>query len=313
MPSTLRTERDGRVMTVRIDNPPHNFMNRQMVDELDAVTNGLEGDDSVGAVVITGAADGLFITHYDVAEILAGTEIMDMTFGAGVASATLRTVGGVRKIPGGRAAVTKTPTRGVSELLRIHEMFLRWNRMDKVFIAAINGPSTGGGSELALACDLRYMAEEGTMIGQPEILVGFPPGAGGSQRLPRAVGPARALELMLEGNALTAQEALEAGYVHRVLPNAELAAAAAETAGRMARRSPTSVGATKRAFYEGASRPLTQGLAVERKWFLAAASTDASKRAMKAYSDEVERDGPAFTNPERQDAWREGTAVDLVS
>jgi enoyl-CoA hydratase/carnithine racemase len=117
---------------------------------------------------------------------------------------------------------------------------------------------------------------------------------------------------MLEGDALTAEEALEAGYVHRVVPNAELGAAAAETAARMARRSPASIEGTKRAFYEGASRPLAEGLAVERKWFLAAASTDAAKRAMRAYADEVERDGPAFTNPERQDAWREGTAVDLV-
>ena len=313
MPSTLRTERDGRVMTVRIDNPPHNFMNQRMVDELEEVTTELEGDDGVGAVVITGADDGLFITHYDVAEILAGSETMDRTFGPGVAGATLRAVGGLSKVPGGRAAVSRSPARGVAELNRIHEMFLRWNRMDKVFIAAINGPSTGGGSELALACDLRYMAEEGTMIGQPEILVGFPPGAGGSQRLPRAVGAARALELMLEGNALTAQEALEAGYVHRVVPNAELGAAAAETAARMARRSPSAVAGTKRAFYEGATRPLAEGLAVERKWFLAAASTDAAKRAMRAYADEVERDGPAFTNPERQEAWREGTAADLVS
>ena len=81
-------------------------------------------------------------------------------------------------MPGGRALASRTPARGVVELNKVHEMFNRWNRMDKVFIAAINGPSTGGGSELALACDLRYMAEEGTMIGQPEILVGFPPGAG---------------------------------------------------------------------------------------------------------------------------------------
>ena len=312
MPSTLRIDREGRVMTVRVDNPPHNFMNRRMVDELDAMTTSLEGDDSIGAVVITGAADGLFITHYDVAEILAGSETMDRTFGAGVAGATLRAVGGVSRIPGGTAAVSRSPARGVAELNRIHEMFLRWSRMDKVFIAAINGPATGGGSELALACDLRYMAADGTMIGQPEILVGFPPGAGGSQRLPRAVGPARALELMLEGGALSAEEALEAGYVHRVLPNDELAAAAAETAARMGRRSPASIEGTKRAFYEGATRPLAEGLAVERKWFLSAASTDAAKRAMRAYADEVECDGPAFTDPERQKAWREGTAADLV-
>ena len=112
---------------------------------------------------------------------------------------------------------------------------------------------------------------------------------------------------MLEANALPAHEALEAGYVHRVVPVAELYAAAAETAARMARRSPFAVAGTKRAFYEGATQPLDEGLAVERKWFLAAASTDAAKRAMRAYADEVEDSGPPFTNPDRQDAWREGT------
>ena len=82
MPSTLSVDRDGRVMTIRIDNPPHNFMNRRMIAELDEVTTGLEGDDSIGAVIITGANDGLFITHYDVAEILRGSETMDRTVGA---------------------------------------------------------------------------------------------------------------------------------------------------------------------------------------------------------------------------------------
>jgi enoyl-CoA hydratase len=306
MPSTLRVERDGRVMTVRIDNPPHNFMNRQMVAELDEVTTGLEGDGSIGAVVITGASDGLFITHYDVEEILAGSETMDMTVGAGVAGATLRTVGGLSKLPGGRAVVARTPARGAAELHKIHDLFLRWNRMDKVFIAAINGPAMGGGSETALACDLRYMAADSPGIGQPELAVGFPPGAGGTQRLTRAVGTSRALELILEAKALTPQEALDIGWVHAVLPAAELAPEAAAAAQRMARRSPESVAGAKRAVYEGASLPLAQGLALERKWFLST--------AMKAYVEELKSaDAAPFAASERARAWEEGTAADLVS
>ena len=313
MPSTLRIERDGRVMTVRIDNPPHNFMNRQMVDELDEMTTRLEGDDSTGAVVLTGATDGLFITHYDVEEILAGSEAMEMTFGTNVAGATLRTIGGLSKLPGGRAAVAKTPTRGVAELLRIHEMFLRWNRMDKVFIAAINGPAMGGGSEMALACDLRYISDDSPGIGQPELALAFPPGAGGTQRLTRAVGTARALVMILEAKPLSPWEAHEIGWVNAVVPAADLASTAAAAAQRMARRSPASVAGAKRAVYEGGSQPLAAGLAMERKWFLTTVSSDASKRAMRAYVDEVESAGaPPFADRDRSRSWEEGTAADLV-
>lgn len=313
MPSTLKVDRDGRVMTVRIDNPPHNFMNREMVGELIELTDSLEDDRSVGAVVITGATDGLFITHYDVAEILAGSETMDIEVAPAVAGGTLRAVGAVSRLPGGRAAVGRTPARGMLELRALHDLFVRWNRMDKVLIAAIGGPALGGGSELALACDLRYIAAEGAVIGQPELAVGFPPGGGSTQRLARAVGTARALELMLEATALSPLEAKEIGYVHAVVPAAELRAAAAEVAARMARRAPASVAGLKRAVYEGATRSLAEGLALERKWFLSAASTPASKRAMRAYVDDVATTGsPPFADPERLRPWQDGTAVDLV-
>jgi enoyl-CoA hydratase/carnithine racemase len=312
MASTLRVERDGRVMTVLVDNPPHNFMNRHMVAELAEITDGLEDDDSVGSVVITGAPEGLFITHYDVGEILAGTETMDMEVAPAVAGATLRAVGAVSRLPGGRSAVQRTPASGMLELRAFHELFDRWNRMDKVFIAAIGGPAMGGGSELALACDLRYIADD-AMIGQPEVLVGFPPGGGSTQRLARAVGTARALELILEGTAVTPTAALEMGYVHAVVPGAELRSRVAATAERLARRAPESVVGAKRALYEGNGLPLDQGLAIERKWFLAAASKPPSKKAMRAYVDEVESAGsPPFGDRERITAWQEGTAVDML-
>jgi len=313
MPSTLRTDRDGRVMTIRIDNPPHNFMNREMVAELDELTSSLEGDRSIGAVVLTGT-DRLFITHYDVEEILAGSEEMEMEVAPGVANATLRAVRGLTRLPGGRSVVDRSPAKGVRELHTIHDLFLRWNRMDKVFIAAINGPALGGGSETALACDLRYMAAEDGAIAQPEVLVGIPPGAGGTQRLSRAVGAARALEMILEATVLSAQQALEIGLVNAVFPIAELEAEAAETAARLARRAPGSVAGAKRAVYEGTRRSLSEGLAMERKWFLSTASSPQARRAMRAYVDELAKsESPPFADPERMRAWRDGTAADLTS
>src|SRR5690348_9745691 len=97
----------------------------------------------------------------------------------------LRVVGAVRSVPGLRDLAARTPLASVLELYRIHDLFLGMNRSDKVFIAAINGPATGGGCEISLACDVRYMADAEIAIGLPEMTIDFNPGAGGTQRLPR--------------------------------------------------------------------------------------------------------------------------------
>src|SRR5204863_3294279 len=123
----------------------------------------------------------------------------------------------------------------------------------------------------------------------PEITLGIIPGAGGTQRLTRSIGPGRALEMMLEGRALSPDQALEFGLVHRVTEPGALLAEALSTAERLARRSPEAVGALKRAVYDGGSRPLEDGLHIERAGFLSTASTSAARRALRAYADEVER------------------------
>jgi len=310
---TIETQRDGRVLTVRVDNPPHNFMNRDMVAELDGLTRELEDDRSIGAVVITGGAEGRFITHYDVAEILAGTEAVGMQVSSAAAGATLQAVRGVSRLPGGETAVKRTPAAGMLELHTIHDVLTRIGRLDKVFIAAINGPALGGGCELSLACDLRYIARNGGPIGLPEMTLGFNPGAGGTQRLAHLIGPGRALEMILEARALSPDEALDVGLVNRVVPAAKLMEEATGAAARMARRAPISVAAAKRAVREGSARPLPDGLAVERKWFLACGSKPASHRAMRAYVEGIEAGGAPWTNPEALESWREGTVVDLTA
>lgn len=311
--STLQTDREGRTLTVRINRPPRNFMNRQMVSELHDLLDSLEGDGSTGAVVITGGIEGTFITHYDVEEILAGSEGVGMEVSAGVASASLRTIGGLSRVPGGRTALKRTPAAGLLELHSIHDLFLRMNRMDKVFVAAINGPALGGGCELALACDVRYMAEEAGAIGLPEMTLGLIPGAGGTQRLSRVLGTGRALEMILEGRPLSPDEALEVGLVHRVVPEEDLLDEAWAAATRFARRAPESIAGVKRAVLEGSSKPLPEGLAIERKWFISTASKPACQRAMRAYAEQISsEEAPAWTDPETLRPWREGTVVDLT-
>ncbi len=313
MPRTFETERHGRVLNLRFDNPPLNFMDRVMVAELDDLLDTLEEDRSLGSVVLTGKPDGLFITHYDVEEILIGAEGVGRSMSAGLAGASLQTVGGMARLPGARSALGRTPASGLLELKRIHDVFVRMQQMDKVFIAAINGPALGGACEIALACDLRYMAEEARWIGLPEMTLGFCPGGGGTQRLSRILGPSRALEMILEGRALTPTEAREMGLVHRVVAGRDLAGEALASAERLARRAPLSIAAAKRAVLDGATRPLPAGLAEERKWFMATVSQPAARRAMRAYTQRTHAAGPPFSDDEELAAWQQGTAVDLVS
>lgn len=312
---TVHVEREGRVAVWRLDNPPRNFMNGQMVSELEARVDEVAEDASIGAVVLTGVPEGTFITHYDVREILAGTEGPSVS--ASMASGALRAVGAASRVPGGEAALRRTPAAGMVALRNIHELFLRMNRMDKVFVAAVNGVALGGGCELALACDIRLMTSDPqARIGLPETALGILPGAGGTQRLARAVGPAAALELILEARPLTPEEAREAGLVHHVVGADQLVEEARSTAERLARRSRASIEGTKRAIYEGASRPLEQGMHIERAAFLAAASTPAAARALGAYAERVD-ELAGEPNPWAEGAfvepWSEGTAVDLTS
>jgi enoyl-CoA hydratase len=151
------------------------------------------------------------------------------------------------------------------------------------------------------------------LIGQPEILLGFPPGGGGTQRMSRLIGRARALEIMLEGRPVLAEEALAIGLVHRVVQPDQLLDTAREIAGRLARRSKTAVAAVKRAVLEGGSLPLDRGLRVEQSELLAALASDSALRAMNAYAEELERTGevPAYDEHARQKLL-DGTFVDMT-
>jgi enoyl-CoA hydratase len=315
MAQTLRTERDGRVLTVLIDAPPHNLMGRRMVEELDEPSRSLERDRSLRAVVLTGARPGLFVTHYEIGEILAGAEGLGPPPPRPLAAATVRLAGAVRHVPVARGLVERTSLRGLLELHRVHDLFRRMNRSDKIFLAAIDGPATGGGCELALACDLRYMADDANLrVGLPEMTIGLPPGAGGSQRLARALGTSKALELILEGRTLSPAEAHALGLVHGLAPAASARSLATEVAHRLARRSPESVAALKRSVYQGSADGLEKGLATERNLFLWAGGSRPARRGMRAFVETIASEGDSpWADGARLRPWQRGEVVDLGS
>ena len=305
--SEVRVEQRGNVLLATLENPPHGLMDTAMVDGLERLVARAESDDAVGGVVLTGAHPERFVAHYDVRELLDGAR-NSPPVSRGVAQASLRAVGALRRLPGADEQLARTPAAGLVALERFHDVFLRMNRCGAVFVAAINGSAMGGGCELSLACDARLMVEGEHGIGQPEILLGFPPGGGGTQRLARLLGSARALRLVLDGGPLTPGEAAELGLVDEVVPADGLLDRALALAERLGRRTKAAVAACKRAVYEGGSLPLADGLRVERAEFLAELGSVESEAAMTAYLDALERTGelPGYDEAARERALESG-------
>jgi len=311
---TLRTERDDRVLTVTLDNPPRQFMNWQMVQDLERLIASIEDDRGIRSVVFTGAADDIFLNHYDVGEILESSGDGGPPLPYAAARIGLKALETVARVPAASEAILRSPAAAGVWVRRIHDLFLRMNRMDKVFVAAINGHTVAGGCEFALACDLRIMAD-GRRLALPEVALGVMPGFGGVQRLTRAVGASSAIELLLDARDLDANAAHEIGIVHRVVSSDALAEEAAATARRLARRSPAAVWAIKRAVYEGAAMTLPRGLAFDRTVFAVAGSSASARRGITAMVEEIRGGGGAGPgkDPDALNEWRDGTVVDLAA
>jgi enoyl-CoA hydratase len=289
--TTVRAEKSGRVLTLKLDNPPRNFMTTAMVQELSAIVRGLEGDRSVGSVVITGGLDDIFITHFDVNEISVGSQRVRATISSAQAGGSLRAVGAVERIPRMREALAHTPVAGLVALREIHELFLSMNRLDKTFIAAVNGLALGGGCELALACDVRIMARGDHRIGLPEITLGIIPGAGGTQRLARTVGKHRAMELVLTGRRIGAVEAHQLGLVNRVASEGDWLEQAIELAEVVARRPPLAAKLAKQAVLAAEEMALSPALAHERRLYELTMATEDRLEGMHAF---LEKRRPQF-------------------
>jgi enoyl-CoA hydratase len=313
---TLRLEQDGRVLTARCVTPPLDFVTTSLLRDLDRLTSAVDADRSVGAVVLTGGVERRFLTHADPGELGGMIELPHPQLPMQLLEPGLRLLNVTLRVPGLAGVVERfggAVGKGLVWGYRWKRTILRMNRSGVVYLAAINGPTMGGGHELALACDLRYAADgDHIRLGQIETLAGLIPGGGGTQRLPRMLGIARALEHMLEGRPLTAPEALELGLLHRLVSEEQLLAEAQATAARLARRSPVAIAALKRAVYFGTSRRLARGLDLELAGFLAAGSTRSMKRNLPTFMDELERlgDTPFLADPE---PWIDGTKVNQTS
>lgn len=211
---------------VQVNRPEvRNALDLATVRELTAAIATLSADDGVGAVVMTGAGDAVFVSGADINDIRA------------------------RKRNDGLAAINST-------------LFAAIEKCPKVTIAAINGLALGGGCELALSCDLRVAAAH-ARFGQPEVGLGIIPGAGATQRLPRIVGLGRAKHLILTGDAIDAQKALEWGLVSAVVPAEELRAHALALAERVLARGPLAIRLAKLALNASARVDLDSGLLIE--------------------------------------------------
>lgn len=175
---------------------------------------------------------------------------------------------------------------GNVELIHIsHQTLDKIAASQKVFIAAINGHALGGGLEVALACDLRFAAVGSYTIGLPEVTLGLLPGAGGTQRLSRLIGASRALELMITGERVSPENALQLGIINRLFPAGKLLYETETFARRLTEGATVAIGAVKQAVHRGVNSELSAGLALERKLMEMLFDTDDAQEGFAAFAE----------------------------
>lgn len=241
----ILTETRGRVGLITLNRPQAmNALNNRLMRELMSALESYDKDDAVGAMVITGN-EKAFAAGADIKEMadLSAQEIMDRDHVA---------------------------------------VFGRIRAIQKPVIAAVSGWALGGGCEVALSCDM-IVASETAKFGQPEITIGVIPGAGGTQRLTRAVGKAIAMEMVLNNRTLTAQEAYQFGMVNRLVPVAEYLEQALKLAEEIASRAPLAVRSAKKMINQAFEEALSEGLAEEKREFYSLFASKDQKEGMQAF------------------------------
>ena len=275
---------DGRIATVTMTNPPRHTMTAAMVTDIDNLLDVIDGDDDIRVVVLTGGGEGVFIAHYEVNELADSAERQR------AASLNAQQPGAPQGAqspppPAATAASAGAQSTGDAAPARLHpfnRIMRRLELMPKVTVAAMNGSAAGGGFELALSCDFRLMADGPYRVGLPETGVGIIPGAGGTQRLTRLLGVARALDLILHGTRLTPAQALDLGLVSRLVPADTFRQEIETFAAALARRAPVALAAAKEAIRTGVELPLDDGLLLEQQLFNQCMRSEDAAGAMRA-------------------------------
>ena len=240
---------DNGVGTIRLDRPKVNALNEQVVTELGEIVDDLRLNADVRAVVVWGGPK----------VFAAGADIKQMT--------DLDAVGVFRYIGG------------------FQDVLTRLERLPQITVAAINGVALGGGCELSMACDYRICAED-SKLGQPEILLGIIPGAGGTQRLPRLVGISRAKDIIYTGRFVESDEALAIGLVYKVVAPDDVYDAAVKKAERFATGPTIALMAAKQAIQNGYEVDMDTAMLIERQAFAALFATEDQKIGMKTFAEE---------------------------
>jgi len=244
----LLLERDGAVASITINRPQVlNALNTQTIDELRRAILDLERDAGVRVVILTGAGEKSFVAGADINEL-----------------------------------AVQTPTGGREHALTGQHVFDLIENMGKPVIAAINGYALGGGCELAMACTLRIAADT-ARLGQPEIALGLIPGYAGTQRLPRLVGTGKAMEMILTGAPIAADEAQRIGLVNRVVPAAALMTEARALAAQLAKSAPIAMRYIISAINKGVEMPFAEACQYEATLFGLVASTDDMREGTSAF------------------------------
>jgi len=246
----FREERRGSIELWTIDGEERrNAISRALLAEFEERVARVSRGHETRAVVLTGAGERAFCAGADLKE---------------------------------RAGMSEPEVRGFLERLGV--ALRAMERSDAVFIAAVNGAALGGGTELALACDFRVAAPTAE-LGLTEVRLGIIPGGGGTQRLPRVVGPARAKDLILTGRRINAAEALAMGLVNRLAPEGRLLEVAFSVAEQVAANAPLAVAAAKHAIDEGLSLGLDEALALERRHYETVLGSEDRREGLAAFAE----------------------------
>lgn len=253
---TIRISREEDVMILTIDHPPANALSSKVMTELEKAFEDFQKDPSSKVLVLTGGGNFAFVAGADIREII--------------------------NIDSAR--------RGEELALKGQKVLSKIENSLKPVIAAINAVCLGGGNELAMACQLR-IASDRARFGQPEINLGIIPGFGGTQRLARLCGAAKARELVLTGDMISAQEALRIGLVNQVVPDGELMKHALGFAKKIASKGQKAVAFAQEAIQKGLVMSLEEGLAYEAKLFGQVCETRDMKEGLKAF---IEKRQPQF-------------------